>query len=170
MTSATMATETIRLSVLSRIQVILWEALFVVIDDGKGTASDYDVLRKMVVEQSSRHKGGLGCLAVITASAKPPSDEVRASLNKTLEVIPLKCICWQVEGAGFQAAMVRAVLSGLRFFKRQQYPTHIATDLVEALSWILPHLEQGLVKPERLQLAVTRIRAERARGRFAETS
>lgn len=155
-------------TVFSRIQVILWEALFVVIDDGKGTASDYDVLRKMVVEQSSRNPGGLGCLAIITANAKPPSDEVRASLNKTLEVIPLKCICWQVEGAGFQAAMVRAVLSGLRFFKRQTYPTHISTNLVEAVGWILPHLEAGPGGRERLQLAVTHIRDERARGRFAE--
>ncbi len=155
-------------TMFSRIQVILWEALFVVIDEGKGTASDYDVLRRMVIEQSSRHTGGLGCLTVIPANAKPPSDEVRASLNKTLEVIPLKCICWQVEGAGFQAAMVRAVLSGLRFFKRQSYPTHISTDLVEALGWMLPLLEAGPVGPERLQLAVTYIRNERSRGRFAK--
>jgi hypothetical protein len=167
MMSAPMGAE-LNWTVFSRIQVILWEALFVVVDDGKGTVSDYDVLRKMVVEQSSRHPGGLGCLAVITANAKPPSDEVRASLNKTLEVVPLKCICWQVEGAGFQAAMVRAVLSGLRFFKRQSYPTHISTDLVEAVGWMLPHLEAGTVGRERIQLAVTHIRNERARGRFAE--
>ncbi len=155
-------------TVFSRVQVIRWEALFVVIDEGKGTASDYEVLRKMVVEQAAQHPGGLGCLAIITANAKPPSDEVRASLNKTLEVIPLKCICWQVEGAGFQAAMVRAVLSGLRFFKRQSYPTHISTDLIEAVGWMLPLLEPDTMTHERIQLAVKHIRSERARGRFAK--
>src|SRR5579859_2075365 len=127
----------------SRIQVILWEDIFTVIDDGRGQVSDYEVLRRMVIEQSAHYRSGVGCLAVITADAKPPLDEVRAALNQTLEAIPLKCICWCVEGGGFQAAMVRAVLSGLRFFKRHPYPTHICTSLEEGLAWMVPHLGRG---------------------------
>jgi hypothetical protein len=152
------------------IQVAAWEDIFVVIDDGRGQASDYQILRGMVADQSSRYERGLGCLAVIPSNAKPPSEEVRASINETLESVRLRCICWCVEGSGFQAAMVRGVLSGLRFFKRRQYPTHISSDLETALAWMLPYLESGPAGADRAPLAAASIREQRARPIFGDRS
>jgi hypothetical protein len=148
------------------IQVITWEDIFVVIDDGGGKPSDYDVLRDMLAAQSAKHTHGLGCLTVIPPDAKPPSDEARKALNANLEIANLRCICWLVEGSGFQGAMVRAVLSGLRFFVRCSYPRSIVTGLEEGIAWILPHLENGPARTGRLSEAAAAIRAQRAEGRF----
>jgi hypothetical protein len=148
------------------IQVITWEDIFVVIDDGGGKPSDYEVLREMILRQSAKHTQGLGCLTVIPPDAKPPSDEARKALSANLELANLRCICWLVEGSGFQGAMVRAVLSGLRFFVRCNYPRKIVTNLEEGIAWLIPHLENGLARTDRLVAAAAAIRAQRAEGRF----
>jgi hypothetical protein len=148
------------------IQVITWEDIFVVVDDGGGKPSDYDILRDMILRQSAKHTQGLGCLTVIPPDARPPSDEARKALNGNLETANLRCICWLVEGSGFQGAMVRAVLTGLRFFVRCSYPRHIVTNLEEGVAWIIPHLENGAARMNRLPEAANAIRAQRAEGRF----
>jgi hypothetical protein len=148
------------------IQVISWEDIFVVIDDGGGKPSDYDMLRDLLVRLGKEYPAGLGCLTVIPPDAKPPSEEARKALNANLEVARLRCICWLVEGSGFQGAMVRAVLTGLRFFVRAQYPRSIVTSLGEAIAWMLPHLEGGARRVHRLEQAVEAISAQRAQGRF----
>jgi hypothetical protein len=146
----------------SSVQIILWEDIFVIIDDGSGLASDYEAIQRMVAEQSLRHTAGLGCLTIVPCNAKPPSQEVRKWLNVALETAPLRCICWVVEGAGFQAAMVRAVITGLRFVRHPPYPTHIAGDVDQALRWILPCLEGGAKRIDGALEAGEAIRAKRA--------
>jgi len=144
------------------IRIILWEDIFVVIDDGAGRPEDYEILHGMIVEQGSHYRAGLGCLTIIPADAKPPSQAARKAMNAAIEAAPLRCICWLVEGSGFQAAMVRAVLTGMRFVTRPSYPTHIAGDLEQALRWILSNLKGA---PERIDRALdvaATIRAKRA--------
>lgn len=148
----------------SGIQIILWEDIFVIIDDGSGRPSDYEVLHRMLVEQGSRYKAGLGCLTIVPANAKPPSPAVRKAMKAALESAPLRCLCWFIEGSGFAAAMVHAVLTGLRFISRPPYPTHIASDLEEGLRWILPNLEGGSRRIESAHEAAKTIRAKRASG------
>jgi hypothetical protein len=151
------------------IQVISWEDVVVVIDDGGGKPSDYDLLRDLLARLGKEYPCGLGCLTVIPPDAKPPSEDARKALNAGLESANLRCICWLVEGSGFQGAMVRAVLTGLRFFVRAQYPRSIVTSLEEAILWMLPHLEGGAKRVHRMEEAVAAISAQRAQGRFVST-
>ncbi len=146
------------------IQIILWEDIFVVIDDGSGSPLDYEELHRLIVEQSALYVSGLGCLAIIPANAKPPSEAVRKALNTTLGAVPLRCICWCVEGSGFQGAMVRGVLTGLRFLGRRSYPTHVTGDLEEALRWMLSNLEGGDRRAKSAPLAAQMIRSKRKIG------
>jgi hypothetical protein len=151
------------------IQVITWEDIFVVIDDGGGQPSDYDMLRGQLVRLGAQYPAGLGCLTVIPPDAKPPSDDARKALNANLELANLRCICWLVEGSGFQGAMVRAVLTGLRFFVRAQYPRSIVTSLEEAITWMLPYLEGGPKRVHHVEQAAEAISGQRAQGRFVRT-
>ena len=153
------------------LNVILWKDVFVVIDNGKARASDYATLGQLVREQAARYPIGVGCLTIIPASATPPNDEVRRAMNEALGSLKdsLRCICWLVEGAGFQGAMVRAVLTGLRVFGRHPYPTHISNQIEDALSWIMTHLEGGSSRLAATPLAVATIRQQRAGSRFVRS-
>jgi hypothetical protein len=145
------------------LQVLQWEDVFVVIDDGRGRASDYDVLvRGVLAEQASRYAIGLGCLVIIPVDAKPPSEPVREAIKASLAVVPLRCLCWLVEGAGFHAAMVRGVLTGLRLVVSRPYDTHVSRDLEEALRWMLPHLVGGTKRIETVSRAAAAIRTRRS--------
>jgi hypothetical protein len=148
----------------SRILVIMCEDVFAVVDDGRAPLSDYAVVREMVAEQHARYPAGLGCLAIIPPNAKPPSEEVRKTLNATLESVPLKCICWYVEGSGFQAGMVRAVLTGLRFFTNRTYATHVAADLEASIRWIFGELDRTSPRQRSVSAALARIREQRQSG------
>jgi hypothetical protein len=131
--------------------------------------SDYGVLKELIAEQHARYRSGLACLAIIPANAKPPSEEVRKALNATLESVPLSCICWYVEGAGFQASMVRAVLGGLRFLTRRSYPTFVASELEAAIEWIFSQLDRRLTRRRSVAEAAAAIREQRL-TRELETS
>jgi hypothetical protein len=124
------------------VQVILWEDIFVVVDDGKARPHEYVTLRQLITAQAKRFPSGLGCLAIIPQNARPPSEDSRKALNAGLEGLAgaLRCICWLVEGSGFQGAMVRAVLTGLRFVALRSYATHVSTNMDEAIAWMLTHL------------------------------
>lgn len=129
-------------NVSSAVQVIIWQDIVAVIDNGRARAGDYTVLRNLVTAQAAKFPGGIGCLAVIPQNAVPPGDEARQALNSALHGATgsLRCMCWLVEGAGFQAAMVQAIVTGLRLFARRAYPTHVSTSMPEAVRWILSSL------------------------------
>ena len=128
--------------VSGRAQIILWENIFAVVDDGKGRASDYAAFGKLILEQGEKYPQGVGCLTIIPQKSKPPPEEVRVAINAALAGLAgkLRCFCWLVEESGFEGATVRAVLTGLRMFGRFSYPTHVATKMEDALAWMLPHL------------------------------
>jgi hypothetical protein len=94
---------------------------------------------------------------------------LRAALDTTLQAIPLRCICWLVEGQGFHAAMVRAVITGLRFLRYRKYPTHIASSLEDALAWMLPLLQGGAARLTELRSGAAYIRAQRESSRHAHS-
>lgn len=146
------------------LQIILWEDIFVLIDDGDGQPSEYAALQLVLADQMTRYSGGVGCLTIVPPSAKAPSREVREAVSAALESAPLRCVCWFVEGTGFQGAMVRAVITGLRVLARPAYPTHVSASLEEALEWMLPNLEGGAARVERAPVAAANIRARRAGG------
>jgi hypothetical protein len=151
------------------IRVILWNDVFVVVDNGSGRVHDYKVLHELITQRTRHVTRGLGCLAIIPNRATPPAPDVRTALNKTLESIPLRCICWLVEGQGFHSAMVRAVLTGLRFLKYQKYPTHIASSLEDALAWMLPLLAGGATRLPELRNGAEYIRSQRESAKYSHT-
>jgi hypothetical protein len=124
------------------VQVILWQDIFAVVDSGRARPHEYAVLRSLITAQAEKYPNGIGCLAIIPRNATPPSDHSREALNLGLEAVrgSLRCMCWLVEGSGFQAAMVRAVLTGLRLVAQRSYATHVSTNMDEALGWMVTHL------------------------------
>ena len=153
----------------ANICVILWNDVFVVVDNGSGRVRDYKVLHELVTQRTRHVTRGLGCLAIIPEGATPPQPDVRAALDATLQAIPLRCICWLVEGQGFHSAMARAVLTSLRFLKYQKYPTHIASSLENALAWMLPLLQGGAVRLTELRAGAEYIRKQRESASYAHS-
>jgi len=149
--------------------VVMWRDVFALVDQGKTEVSDYPILERMVLEQAARYSGGLGCLVIIPSTASPPSEEVRRAINETLTRLApkLRCLSWLVEGSGFRAATVRAALSGLRMLNRPPYPTLIASDMTEAVGWILPHLSDGKSREAEVPTAVEAILRARSSARPA---
>jgi hypothetical protein len=148
------------------LQIILWKDLFVIVDDGRAAAVDYPRLGELVVDQAKRHAGGIGALAVIPSNARPPSPQAREAISALLTSLDgdLRCACWLVEGGGFQAAMVRAVLTGLRMFGHYPYATHVSTDMDESIGWLLPHLSGGNRRKQEVGAASHFIATQRAGG------
>jgi hypothetical protein len=126
--------------------VILWRDVFVLVDKGDAKVSDYPILERILLNQSEKYPGGLGCLVIIPSNANPPPDDVRQAIKDVLTRLGprLRCLCWLVEGTGFRAAAVRATLTGLRMFSRPAYPTAVvANNMNSAVTWILTHLASG---------------------------
>ncbi len=133
------------------LELVLCEDIFVVIDDGRALPSAYDAARAKLLSHAGRYAQGAGCLIIIPANAAPLPEPARKALEATLATLPVRCICWIVEGTGFQGAMVRAVLTGLRLLSRRPYPTQIVTSIEDAVSWMLPHLKLRDRHPDRAQ-------------------
>jgi hypothetical protein len=148
------------------VRVIIWRDIVVVIDDGTAQASTYEGLRTLVKEQAANYSKGLACLTIIPRHATPLPEDVRSALNAALANAPLLCLCWLVEGSGFQGAMARALLTGVRLFGRLSFPTHVATHLDEAVVWMLPHLEGGKARLLQAELVSITIRNQREGGPF----
>src|SRR5580658_10006787 len=101
-------------------KLIFWHDVFVVSDNGRAPPGHYKILGDLVLERTQRYPG-VGMLSIIPQDAVPPSDGSRRAMNEALARVEgsLKAICWLVEGGGFQGAMVRAVLTGIRVFGKQ---------------------------------------------------
>jgi hypothetical protein len=151
--------------VSSAIQLITWQDIFVVIDDGRARASDYDALKTLVVQLTAAHPRGLGCITIIPPNARPPSEQARNAISAHLELVTLRCLCWCVEGAGFQAGMARAVLASFRLLSHHKYPTKVVSGLEEALAWMLPQLDDGRGRIAQAPAAARCIRWERRAAR-----
>jgi hypothetical protein len=152
-------------AVTSHLQIILWRDIFVVVDDGTAGAAEYPRIAQLVAEQSKGHRGGIGGLSVIPPNARPPTAEARRAISDLLVNLGpgLRCVCWLVEGGGFQGAMARAVLTGLRMFGSYPYATHVSTELEDALGWTLAQLREGGTRLQEAFTGTEFIRAERRR-------
>jgi hypothetical protein len=150
-------------SALAPVPVIIWRDLFILVDKGHSKASDYAILERMVIEQSSKYPGGLGCLVIIPATASPPPDDVREAIKGVLRRLApkLRGLCWVVEGTGFKAAIARAVLTGLQILNRTPYSTHVASDMTSALSWVLARVTPTTSRINEVPAALQAVRQGR---------
>jgi hypothetical protein len=126
---------------------LLWHDLVTIVDDGRNSAPAYRELEQVSAALRRNYPHGYGVLIIIPRKARPPSDEARRAINSALAAASdgLKRLCWLVEGKGFQAAMARAVLTGLRIFPRTSFDTAVKSELDEALEWLLGGLRDASV-------------------------
>jgi serine/threonine-protein kinase len=122
--------------------------LCVIVNHGPPTVEQQRSARRQTLELGLRYPAGLGCLVIIDAQSPAPDAEVRREIDQVLaDLSPcLRALAWVVLGDGFQAAAVRAVLTGLPLGRPRSYPTKIASDLRSALAWALPLLEGGAAR------------------------
>lgn len=81
---------------------------------------------------------GCALLTIIEAGAPMPSAEARSELARfmTDAASRLKSSAVAFEGAGFRAAAVRGVVTGLTMLARQPYPHKIFSTVQEAAQWL----------------------------------
>jgi len=123
--------------------VIQWQDLFVIVDDGHVSIREYERLEPLVRTQARSCPKGLGCLVIIPDNAVPPPSAVRHYLEGMLSRLPVRALAYLVEGTGFKAATVRAALIGLGIFQRSRYGTKVYTSLDESLAWLLSGSKDG---------------------------
>jgi hypothetical protein len=150
----------------NKLHLITWSNVFVLVDYGQARASDYVTLGALVLGAAAEHPAGIGGIVIIPPSATPPSDTARAAMNDVMRKLgtSLRCFCWVVEGGGFQGAMVRAVLTGLRMIGRLPYETYVSSNIEEALGWTLLRLGDDGGRPGRVEDAVQSIKEGRLRS------
>src|SRR5690349_2031176 len=118
--------------------IVQWQDLFVILDDGHVTIAEYERVEPLVKNQAKACAHGIGCLVIIPESAMAPPARVRQHLEGMLSRLPIRALTYLVEGTGFRAAAVRAVLISLGIFQNHSYPTKVVTSLDEALRSLLP--------------------------------
>jgi hypothetical protein len=140
--------------------IVQWQDLFVIIDDGHVSIREYERLEPMVRVQAKGCPNGLGCFVIIPEKAVPPPSTVRQHLEGMLSRLPIRALAYLVEGTGFKAATVRAALIGLGIFQRKGYPSKVFTETDEALSWLLT----GAKGPGDVRAALKVITESRTKG------
>jgi hypothetical protein len=150
---------------MSNVRVIVWRDVLIVSDDGRSVPADYDELYDIGAELTETSPNGIGLLAIIPRNSTPPSSEVRSAMNRVLGRGPeLRAACWCIESSGFEAAAVRAVLLGMRFFRSAPYPRHTAGNVPASLRWLLPLLDGGALRAQEVDGATNHIRRQRERA------
>jgi hypothetical protein len=126
---------------------LVWHDLVTIVDDGRNSAPAYHELAELTAALRRDYPRGYAVLIIIPRKARPPSDEARRAINTALTAVTggVKRLCWLVEGKGFQAAMARAVLTGLRMLPGTPFETAVKGELDEALEWLIGGLRDPSV-------------------------
>jgi serine/threonine protein kinase len=150
----------------SSLHLVTWENVVGLVDYGQATAYDYVALEELITAEAARHAAGIGGLIFVPAKARPPSESARAAMHELMQRLgsSMRGICWVVEGAGFQGAMVRAVLTGVRFVRRLPYESHVSGDPVEALRWLVQQLDGSDARVSRVPEGIGAIQEQRRRS------
>jgi serine/threonine protein kinase len=151
----------------SKLHVAMWGDIFVLVDHGQARPQDYVTVGELVIAGAAMHPKGMGGLTIIPPDATPPSEDARLAMNRLMGGLgsSLRCFSWLVEGRGFQGAMVRAVLTGVKMLGRFPYEVHVSSEMGEALTWILRRLDGG---DRRLPMVPEGVRAIEEQRRRAE--
>jgi hypothetical protein len=130
-------------SLTSVLPLFMWNDVIVVVDNGRATPAEYLKLGDDVLARAARYPRGIAGVVIVPPHAPPPSEKTRTAIKSVLERLgtALRSVCWCVEGGGFQGAMVRGVVIGLRLLARLPYATHVTTDLTEAIAWSVRQLD-----------------------------
>ncbi|NUP10280.1 MAG: hypothetical protein HOW73_29875 [Polyangiaceae bacterium] len=146
--------------------LIVWEDLFVVIDDGMTPLEEYDRLEEILAEHVRERGTRFGIVVLVPPQARPPTEAHRTYLRMLFDRIRgLACaLVWVIEGSGFAGAAMLGVLTGFQVAMRGPgyYPLHITHTLEDAVESIFPLLTNGAQRLEDRAAAIRAIRAARA--------
>ena len=121
-----------------------WNAIFIVIWRHETTSEGVHILGGKLKEHHDAYPGGGGLLTIIEQGAPMPTSEVRTDLARFLtegaRVIRSSAVAF--EGAGFRAAAVRGVVTGLTMLARQPYPHKVFATMADAAQWLGTSLKE----------------------------
>jgi len=112
--------------------------LFVSIHDGPTTLASVAAESNYAKKKMGTTPSSVGCLVILGANTPPPEPEVRAVLPKLLDdIAPASAgLAMVIEGAGFRAAVLRAIFSGVLALKRLPYRASVFDTSRPALDWL----------------------------------
>ena len=139
--------------------------VFALVDDGEITVDEYLEMERLIIAHGALHRDGLGCIVVIPAGTKPPSEAQRVAIAGMLTRARahLNALVWVVEARGFEGAAVRGILLGLSLFGKRPYPTQVSTQIHDALGWLATRRSGTTVDIDALAATIARTRASYAR-------
>jgi hypothetical protein len=115
-----------------------WNAIFIVIWRHDTTSDGVRNLDLKLRDHEKAHPDGCGLLTIIEQGAPMPTSEVRTALARFMtegaRVIRSSAVAF--EGAGFRAAAVRGVVTGLTMLARQPYPHKVFATMPDAAQWL----------------------------------
>ena len=149
----------------------IWRNLGVAIWRSRVTEGIALSARELTRELVTQFPQGFGLLNVIQEGIGIPTPEARAIFATALRTASPRLLRAGVvvEGAGFQAAAIRAFSAGINLFIRATFPFHIFTALPDAAPWLAEGLggfEGKKTQPQEIVIAVREMR-ERPLGASA---
>jgi hypothetical protein len=126
-------------------QIIQWQDLFVIVDDGTVPPTRYDMMERALQEQAKQCPSGIACMVVLPPGAKPPPDDIKHRVKNLLtrQAASLSCLAYVIEGTGFKGVAARATLIGMKVFASRPYPIYVEISMQDVLTKVLPHLTRG---------------------------
>jgi hypothetical protein len=142
-----------------------WRDIAACVDTGRATSrAEYQPATAFLLRLAHEFPAGIGFVVIVPPNATPPSEEARRGIDDVFSALAgkLRSVCWVVEGSGFQASMARAVLTGIRMFRRRPYPTYVTAHLQQGCAWTVPHLDDGLPRLPKVPEIVDSLMRSRA--------
>ena len=126
-------------------QFILWQDLFVLVDDGTIPLARYEPIGFAMQERAKLFPQGIACFVILPPGTKPPPEDVKRFLKDQLTQMAssLSCLSYIIEGTGFKAVAARAALISMKIFASRPYPIYVETSIRDGLTKVLPHLTRG---------------------------
>jgi hypothetical protein len=117
--------------------IATWECFMFLVYRVETTLPSVKEAQAIYDKLAGGHPGGVFLLTVVEQSAPMPPPEVRKALASFLESGANRTILSAVvhEGAGFRAAAVRSVVTGLAMLTRLPYPHKVFGTIGEAVEW-----------------------------------
>lgn len=137
---------------------------FVVIFHHHTTVAATATLRDSFASFAGQHRDGVALLTIVEPNAPMPSSEAREALANFMadngDRILVSAVAY--EGAGFRAAAVRSVVTGLTMLARQPFPHKVFATLEAASAWLVTKLRGGLGARTEASELIDAVRASRA--------
>ncbi|MGA3121008.1 MAG: hypothetical protein ABSF69_09595 [Polyangiaceae bacterium] len=142
--------------------VAAWRRVAIVVWCGETRLQAIDRLGRalLALQDATGHSAGL--FTVVGESTPLPSGEARALSAAWLRKLPLAFSVVAFEGAGFRAAAVRAVVSGVSLAAKLTYPRKSFACIQDAAAWVGESTSkegEASVPAEALIVAVHAVRA-----------